>query len=189
MSIILENTMNTKRRKVLNGIFGTLALSLIPSACKSKEDTELKNREGEYNPHKPEFVQPPDFWTDKVPENAYNVLFHENTERPGTSPLNLEKRDGTFICAACFQPLFLSSQKYDSGTGWPSFFDHLSGSLGTKQDFGLFSVRTEYHCSRCGGHQGHVFDDGPQPTGKRFCNNGLALNFIPFTEQLPKLRG
>lgn len=119
---------------------------------------------------------------------AYAVLFEEATERAGSSPLNNEHRDGTFCCAACFLPLFDSGHKYESGTGWPSFFTHLPGVFGTKRDWKLIYPRTEYHCIRCGGHQGHVFDDGPPPTGQRWCNNGVALLFVPREEPLPELR-
>lgn len=127
-------------------------------------------------------------WADLLPAPAYKVLFEEDTERAGSSPLNTEKREGTFVCAACFQPLFDSSKKYESGTGWPSFFQPLPNAVATRTDYRLFIPRTEYHCSRCGGHQGHVFDDGPQPTGQRYCNNGLALRFVPRNEKLPELR-
>jgi peptide-methionine (R)-S-oxide reductase len=104
---------------------------------------------------------------------------HEGTERPFTSPLLNEHRKGAFACLGCDLPLFESAWKYDSGTGWPSFWTALPGALGKKADFQLISERTEYHCARCLGHQGHVFDDGPRPTGLRYCNNGVALKFVP----------
>jgi peptide-methionine (R)-S-oxide reductase len=109
----------------------------------------------------------------------YDVLRHEGTERPFTSPLNEEKRPGMFACAGCALPLFPSKFKFDSGTGWPSFFDFLPGHIETKTDYRILMPRTEYHCARCGGHHGHVFNDGPAPTGLRYCNNGVALTFIP----------
>ncbi len=117
-------------------------------------------------------------WQKRLSEEAYYVLRTEGTERPFTSPLNDEKRDGDFACAGCDLVLFNSSQKFDSGTGWPSFFDTIDGRIKTKRDFKLILPRTEYHCARCGGHQGHVFEDGPAPTGLRYCNNGVALKFI-----------
>lgn len=127
-------------------------------------------------------------WRALLPADRYAVLFEEATEPSHSSPLDREKRAGTFICAACFLPLFSSKQKYDSGTGWPSFWQPLPDAVATRKDFKLIWPRTEYHCARCGGHQGHVFNDGPSPTGLRYCNNGLALQFVPEGETLPELR-
>jgi len=120
-----------------------------------------------------------DEWKKRLSPEAYGVLRHEDTERPFTSPLLNEHRDGIFACIACDLPLFPSKYKFDSGTGWPSFFDTIPGHIETKADHALLMARTEYHCARCGGHHGHVFNDGPQPTGLRYCNNGVALKFIP----------
>jgi peptide-methionine (R)-S-oxide reductase len=121
---------------------------------------------------------PAEEWKKRLTPEQFNVLREEGTERAGTSPLNAEKRKGTFACAGCELPLFRSETKYESGTGWPSFYDFIPGSLGTKVDNKILYQRTEYHCIRCGGHQGHMFDDGPKPTGKRYCNNGVALKFV-----------
>ena len=120
-----------------------------------------------------------DEWRELLNDEQYSVLRREGTEAPGSSPLNYEKRAGTYVCAGCGQPLFRSDTKYDSGTGWPSFFEAIDGALGTKIDYKILWPRTEYHCARCGGHQGHIFKDGPEPTGLRYCNNGVALRFIP----------
>ena len=118
-------------------------------------------------------------WKKRLTPEQFAVLREEATERPGSSALNGEKRNGHYACAGCDLPLFLSGTKYESGTGWPSFFDAIPGRLGTKTDYKLVWPRKEYHCARCGGHQGHVFDDGPKPTGLRYCNNGVALKFVP----------
>ncbi len=133
-------------------------------------------------------VKTPAEWKKLLPAANYKILFEEGTEPPGASPFNNEKRAGTFVCAACNLPLFDSAAKYESGTGWPSFHSALPNALGTKTDFKMILPRTEYHCARCSGHQGHVFDDGPKPTGKRYCNNGLALNFVVKSDKLPELR-
>jgi len=123
-------------------------------------------------------------WHQLLEPERVEILFGEETEFAGSSPLNEESRLGTYICAACFLPLFRSQHKYNSGTGWPSFTQPIETHIVTRQDF----RRVEYHCARCLGHQGHVFDDGPPPRGERWCNNGLALLFIPATEPLPRLR-
>ena len=119
-----------------------------------------------------------DEWKKRLSPAQFDVLRKEGTERAGSSPLNAEKRVGTYVCAGCDLPLFASTAKYESGTGWPSFTSALPGAVASKTDFKMILPRTEYHCVRCEGHQGHVFDDGPKPTGKRYCNNGVALKFV-----------
>ena len=163
------------RRTFLTGASGLLVAAALPAAGKEISTVTPLNK-------------PKSDWKALLEAERYGVLFEENTERPFTSPLNDEKRVGTFICAACFLPLFDSAQKYNSGTGWPSFFDVRAGAVDTKRDFKLIWPRTEYHCARCGGHQGHVFNDGPAPTHLRYCNNGLALVFVPTNDSLPALR-
>jgi peptide-methionine (R)-S-oxide reductase len=118
-------------------------------------------------------------WKRRLTPQQYHILRDEGTERPNSSALNNEKRVGEYRCVGCDLTLFKSDMKYDSGTGWPSFFKSVDENIETEFDFKLIYPRTEYHCKRCGGHQGHLFNDGPQPTGQRFCNNGLALNFVP----------
>jgi len=142
--------------------------------------TKISAREaGNESTSSAKIVRSDEDWRQLLTETEYDVLRNEGTERPGSSPLNAEKRAGTYVCAGCEQPLFLSDTKYESGTGWPSFFAPIDGALGTKTDYKLIWPRTEYHCSRCGGHQGHIFKDGPEPTGLRYCNNGVALKFVP----------
>jgi len=130
-----------------------------------------------------------DAWRSILTDEEFRILRDEATEASGSSPLNRESREGTFVCAGCYLPLFRSGDKFVSGTGWPSFTRPLvAENIDTKRDFKLIWPRTEYHCARCGGHQGHVFDDGPEPTGQRWCNNGAALDFVPAGDELPELR-
>ena len=117
-------------------------------------------------------------WKARLPNASYEVLRHEDTEPPGSSPLLKEHRKGTFVCLGCGLPIFKSDWKFESGTGWPSFYTYIPGSLLEKKDFAIGVPRTEYHCAQCLGHHGHVFNDGPKPTGLRYCNNGLSLKFV-----------
>ncbi|MFZ5617821.1 MAG: peptide-methionine (R)-S-oxide reductase MsrB [Pseudomonadota bacterium] len=160
------------RRRVLAGAAITLGAATFAKAETMKADQQAIPDYDKWQLSEKE-------WKARLPSEAYAVLRKEATERPWTSPLNNEKRKGVYICAGCGYELFSSEKKFDSGTGWPSFFDALPKALGKKTDFKLIVPRTEYHCARCGGHQGHVFDDGPSPTGLRYCNNGVALAFKP----------
>lgn len=165
-----------RRSFLLGGMAGLLATRLANAATTAAVTAKA-------------FIQTPAFWRKKVSDEAWDVLFRENTESRFSSQLNYEKYSGTYLCAACYQPLFKSTAKFDSGTGWPSFFQALPNAVGQREDRSFFMVRVEYHCSRCGGHQGHIFEDGPKPTGLRYCNNGLALKFIEQGTTLPALRG
>ncbi len=169
------------RRQLLLRLSGLAAISALPVYLLAAADKDKDKKQA------PALLKSKRDWQQRLPEASYLVLFEEDTERPFSSPLNHEKREGTYVCAACNLPLFISGHKFDSGTGWPSFWKPNEGAVATKEDRQLFSVRTEYHCMRCSGHQGHVFDDGPAPTGLRYCNNGLALRFVPISEPLPTL--
>ncbi len=174
------------RREFLQGaIPATVALLALPAVAKNEKQERMATRTQESIPR---LEKPRSEWRKILEPARYDVLFEESTEAPFTSPLNEEKRAGTYLCAACRLPLFRSETKFDSGTGWPSFYAPIPGHIGTKRDFRLILPRTEYHCVRCGGHQGHVFKDGPPPTGQRWCNNGLALEFVTAGEPLPVLR-
>jgi peptide-methionine (R)-S-oxide reductase len=162
-----------KRRRFVEA-FGAMAVA--PGLMRSAA-AQTGSDGGEKTVQK--IVRSDEEWRKVLTEAQYHVLRKEGTERPGSSPLNDERRSGTYVCTGCEQPLFRSDTKYESGTGWPSFYDFIEGAVETKTDYKLIWPRTEYHCSRCGGHQGHVFKDGPPPTGLRYCNNGVALKFIP----------
>lgn len=171
-----------KRRTLLQGLTVLPVLSLIPACSRSQVVGEAINPIVRLDkPHKE--------WRELVSRRAYEILFEEDTERPESSNLVYEDREGTFLCAACYLPLFESEHKYESWTGWPSFTHPIPGHLATKLDFKMIWPRTEYHCARCGGHQGHLFSDGPEPRGERWCNNGIALRFVLEEEPLPALRG
>lgn len=177
-----------KRRTLLQGLPILLAWPLIV-ACSRQSTSEAQHTMQIDTVTVTPLDKPPEEWRALLSPEAYRVLFEEDTEYPGSSPLNDEYRDGIYLCAACYLPLFESKHKYSSGTGWPSFTQPIAGHVATKRDYKLILPRIEYHCARCGGHQGHVFKDGPPPRGERWCNNGLALKFIPAGEKIPELRG
>ena len=166
------------RRNFLQQLCAALPLATLGGCARAAAEERLGRLQ-----------RPRSYWKPLLGAAAYKVLFEEDTEPPRSSPLDKEYRGGSFVCAACHQPLFASTRKFDSGTGWPSFWQPLKDAVGTKSDRQLFIERTEYHCARCGGHQGHVFEDGPPPTGLRYCNNGLALRFVAQGQPLPELRG
>lgn len=178
-----------QRRLFMGGILAGGALSLMPAgllaASGGRGGHAIRVTEADLE----RLETPPEAWREVLDRDAWDVLFREKTEPAHSSPLDRIYDDGTYVCAACFLPLFRSETKFDSGTGWPSFYQPVTGHVDTRPDYKLFWRRTEYHCIRCGGHQGHVFDDGPEPTGQRWCNNGLALRFVPADEPLPALRG
>ncbi len=159
------------RRRFLAGV---TIVTLAPMGLNINAGDKVKPSGGFKKIHKSE-----EEWRELLTDEEFEVLRDEATEQPGSSRLNDEKRAGIYVCAACALPLFKSQWKFESGTGWPSFYTAIKDHVETKTDYGLFWPRTEYHCARCGGHQGHVFDDGQQPTGQRLCNNGVALDFKP----------
>lgn len=186
------------RRDVLQGLAALIALPLLPScsraaplqaAAATATGAGAAAATAATAGGKVVALQKPHAeWRKVLSPAAFAVLFKDGTERPFSSPLDKENSPGTFLCAACYLPLFTSANKFDSGTGWPSFTRSISGHTATTRDFKLILPRTEYHCARCGGHQGHIFDDGPAPLGKRWCNNGVALRFVPKGQSLPALR-
>ena len=155
-------------------VIGAATLALLPVASRNMLADDQGSAGSVRKIHKSE-----EEWRALLTREEFEVLRLEATEAPGTSPLNAEKREGTYVCAGCALPLFKSEWKYESGTGWPSFYTAIDNHVETRTDHLLFWPRIEYHCARCGGHQGHVFEDGPEPTGQRWCNNGVALDFIP----------
>jgi peptide-methionine (R)-S-oxide reductase len=177
--------MNRRRLLLGTSLLGLLGLSRVSQAAEAAMN-EFQLRWRGFLPANAGLPEDPTpltrshaEWKKELPGDSYAVLFEEDTEAPGSSPLNHEKRPGLFVCRACRLPLFTSEMKFDSGTGWPSFFTSIPAHLSQKSDFKIFVPRTEYHCARCGGHQGHVFDDGPAPTHQRWCNNGVGLEFLP----------
>jgi len=171
--------MTDRRRLILSGL-SFAALSACGAAANPREQDEAApaaRREPRTDAEWRALTEAD--WRARLTREEFRVLRQEGTERAFTSPLDREWRRGTYVCAGCALPLFSSEDKFDSGTGWPSFTRPLSGAVATKTDYKLIFPRTEYHCRRCLGHQGHVFDDGPPPTGQRWCNNGVALAFLP----------
>ena len=153
------------RRRLFVGLAGMTSALALGGAKPAARRFEIELSEAE--------------WRKRLTPEQFAVLRGQRTEPAGSSPLDREKRAGVFACAGCDLPLFTSDMKFDSGTGWPSFFTTIPGVFETKTDYHLIYPRTEYHCTRCGGHHGHIFNDGPKPTGLRYCNNGVALKFIP----------
>jgi peptide-methionine (R)-S-oxide reductase len=179
-----------KRRAFLSGLFASAGSQVFAKAAYAQgrpvpptaEQVKLALQQSAQTPMKIEKMELTKAeWKKRLSSAQFNVLRDEGTERPFSSNLNDEKRKGVFHCSACDLPVYTSDMKFDSGTGWPSFFTTLPGAFEKKTDFKMIYPRSEYHCARCGGHHGHVFTDGPQPTGQRWCNNGVSLVFKPST--------
>ena len=178
-----------KRRTLLLALLALpLATGPLPVLAATRTSADIEAMRAGWRKLLPAGLAPPDAadklelgdeqWRERLTQAQFQVLRDDGTERAFTSPLNDEKRAGIFACAGCELPLFSSAMKYDSGTGWPSFFTSIPGAVQTRRDYRYGWTRVEYHCARCGGHQGHVFDDGPAPTRQRWCNNGVALQFL-----------
>lgn len=178
-----------KRRGFMGGVSALGVLSVMPAWLHAGRDSGVYHDISVEPEALERLERSADAWKAVLSDDAWRILFRDGTEPSFSSPLDSEYGDGTYVCAACFLPLFSSSTKFDSGTGWPSFYEPFEGRVDTKLDLKLIWPRTEYHCIRCGGHQGHVFNDGPDPTGERWCNNGLALRFVRAGDPLPELRG
>ena len=174
-----DTKTSLSRRGLLFSGAATLVIAACSAGARNKAEAETKPADADPYANSEWRTLTEAQWQERLEPKAFAVLRQEDTERAFSSPLEHEKRDGTYHCAGCDLPLFSSETKFDSGTGWPSFWDHLPGAMGTSLDHKLFYTRTEYHCARCLGHQGHVFNDGPAPTGHRWCNNGVALTFRP----------
>lgn len=170
---------NSKRRSMVATLFGSAVAGLFASSSRQSEAAPVAAKVAIPTQEIGKLELSEEAWRSRLTPAQFDVLRREGTERAGTSPLNNEKRAGVFHCAGCDLAVFTSDMKYESGTGWPSFFTTIPGAFQTKTDFKLIYPRTEYHCARCGGHHGHVFNDGPKPTGQRWCNNGVALVFRP----------
>ena len=178
--ILLSQRKRTMNRRLFLGTLGTVGAGSVLTLVTSRIIANEENNTMTVSIEKLELSDAE--WRQKLTSQQYDVLREEGTERPFTSPLDKEYSEGTYACAGCDLSLFSSETKFDSKTGWPSFWAPIEGHTATRTDYRMILPRTEYHCARCGGHQGHVFKDGPAPTGQRWCNNGVALKFLPASE-------
>jgi peptide-methionine (R)-S-oxide reductase len=174
-----QRDFKTGRRNILATLFGSAVLGVAGRASAQAQPVKPAPKIDVPAQKIEKLILSEEEWKKRLTPEQFQILRKEGTERAGSSPLDNEKRAGVFHCAGCDLAVYTSDMKYDSGTGWPSFYTHIPGVFETKTDFKLIYPRTEYHCARCGGHHGHVFNDGPKPTGQRWCNNGLALKFKP----------